>query len=62
MKFIFYYLNIDFIEINEQNVIHINNDDNNIINKYKKINDNKLKVQFFKIRYENILLNFEKLF
>ena len=60
MKFILYHLNINFIKIYKQNVVHINNDDDNIINKYKKINDNEFETQFLKIHYKNIILNFKK--
>ena len=62
MKFILCRLNIDFIKINKQDVIHINNDDDNVINKYKEINDNEFKIQFFKIRCEGIISNFKELF
>ena len=44
MKFIFNYLNIDFIETCKQNVIYINNDNDNVINEYRKINNDKLEI------------------
>ena len=44
MKFIFNRLNVDFIEIYKQNVVYINNDNNNVINEYRKINNDKFEV------------------
>ena len=44
MKFIFDRLNVDFIEIYKQNVVYINNNDDNVINKHRKINNDKLKI------------------
>ena len=61
MKFIFNRLNIDFIEIRKQNVIYINDDDDNVINKYRKINNDKFETQFFKIHNKDIILNSRKL-
>ena len=55
-------MNIDFIEIYKQNIIHINDNDDNVINKHRKINDDKFEIQFFEIRREDIILNFRKLF
>ena len=62
MFFVFNMFSIDYIKIYKQNVVYINNDDNDIINEHKKINNNKLETQIFQIRYKNIISNFERLF
>lgn len=41
--------------------MHINNNDNNVINKYKKIDDNKFESQFLETNYKSIKLKFSKI-
>ena len=62
MKLILNYLNIDFIETREQNVIHINDDDDNVINEHQKINNDKFETQFLEIYNENIISDSRRLF
>ena len=61
MKFIFNNLNINLIKFYNKNIVYINNNNKDIINKYRKINRDKLEIKLFKIRYKNIILYLKKL-
>ena len=64
LKSFFNTLNIDFIKIDNQNIIYIESDNDIFLNVYKHaiIRFDKYKIKFFYILREVLILNLKELF